>query len=187
MGKICFALNTEASIFSDPYYVDLTSTSNQKHICASLGLRWSYVKEDPKNTLAKINSIKPEKKDTLDLALAYYKLGEYNNPLRIECFFSSITVLVRELLGRDKVYTSDLKDYIKLVLRKRDPTVFAESTFNTQWDEYYVEERCSIAHGRGSKLIDPRTIHEYDKMTSKIDYWNREVIYYYIDNFQLSK
>jgi hypothetical protein len=168
LGKICFAFNTEASIFPDPYYVDLTR--NQKHICGSLGLRWSYLKNDPKITLAKINSIKPEKRDTLDLALAYYKLGEYNNPLRIECFFSSITVLVRELLGKDKVKTSDLKDYIKLVLRKRDPTVFNESTFNTQWDEYYVDERCSIAHGRGSKLIDPRTVREYDKMTSKIGY-----------------
>jgi hypothetical protein len=46
------------------------------------------------------------------------------------------------------------------------------------------DERCSIAHGKGSKLIDPRTIHEHDKMTSSVGYWEREVIYYYIDNFQ---
>jgi hypothetical protein len=61
LGKICFAFNTEASIFpEDPSYVDLTN--NQKHICASLGLRWSYVKEDSNNTLAKINSINLRKK-----------------------------------------------------------------------------------------------------------------------------
>lgn len=45
-------------------------------------------------------------------------------------------------------------------------------------------KECSIAHGRGSKLIDPRTIFEYDRITSRIGYWAREVIYYYIDNFQ---
>ena len=42
----------------------------------------------------------------------------------------------------------------------------------------------SIVRGRGSSLIDPRTIHEYDGMNNRIGYWDREVIYYYIDNFQ---
>jgi hypothetical protein len=176
LGKICFAFNTEASIFpEDPSYVDLTN--NQKHICASLGLRWSYVKEDSNNTLAKINSIKPEKKDTLDLALAYYK-----------SFFSSMTVLIRDLWKKelpkeDYVSTSVLQEKIKLILRDRNPT-FDEAEFDEEWKKCYPEERCSIVHGKGSKLIDPRTIHEYDKMTNIIGYWNREVIYYYIDNFQ---
>jgi hypothetical protein len=185
LGKICFAFNTEASISQGGFYlVDLTNNPTVESICNSLTIRWSYVKEDRNITLAKMNSIKLDKKDILDLALEYYNLGEDKNPLRIESLFSSMTVLVRELLGKDHVYTSDLKDYIKLVLRKRDPTRFDESTFDTQWDEYYVDERCSIAHGRGSKLIDPRTVSEYDKMTSRIGYWTREVIYYYIDNFQ---
>ena len=188
LGKICFAFNTEASISQDGFYlVDLTNNPTVESICNSLTIRWSYVKEDRNITLAKMNSIKPDKKDILDLALAYYKLGEDKNPLRIECLFSSMTVLVRELLGRDHVYTTDLKDNIKLILRKRDPTIFDESNFNTQWDEYYVDERCAITHGRGSKLIDPRTVREYDEMTSSIDYWAREVIYYYIDNFQNPK
>jgi hypothetical protein len=187
LGKICFAFNTEASIFPDPTYVDLTN--NQKHIFGSLSLRWSYVKEDPNNTLAKINSIKPEKKDTLDLALAYYKLGEYKNPLRIECFFSSMTVLIRDLWKKElpkneKVITDFLKEKIKLILKDRDPNIFDETKFYDQWKEYYIDERCSIVHGKGSKLIDPRTIHEYDEMNRRIGYWAREVIYYYIDKSQ---
>jgi hypothetical protein len=185
LGKICFAFNTEASPSLEAhYYKDLTNNQKLETVCKSVGLRWSYVKEDSDITLKKMKSLKPEKQDKLDLALAYYKLGEYKNPLRIECFFSSITVLVRELSGKDHVYTHDIRDYIKLVLRNRDPTIFNESEFENQWKEYYIDERCSIAHGRGSKLIDPRTIPEYDEMTRTISYWTREVIYYYIDNFQ---
>lgn len=120
--------------------------------------------------------------------MAYYKLGEYKNPLRIESFFSSMTVLIRDLWKKelpkeDYVSTSVLQEKIKLILRDRNPT-FDEAEFDEEWKKCYPEERCSIVHGKGSKLIDPRTIHEYDKMTNIIGYWNREVIYYYIDNFQ---
>lgn len=98
LGKICFAFNTKASISQEGFYfVDLTNNPNVESVCRSLTIGWSYLKEDSNITLAKINSMKPEKKDILDLALAYYKLGEDKNPLRIECFFSNITVLVRDL------------------------------------------------------------------------------------------
>ena len=40
----------------------------------------------------------------------------------------------------------------------------------SRMDEYYIDEICSITHGKGSKLIDPRSIYEYDKMTSRIGY-----------------
>ena len=154
-----------------------------------VGLRTSVVKEDPNNVLAKMNSIKTDRKGTLDLALAYYKMGEYNNPLRIESFLSSMTVLVRDvwrndLPEKDKVPTSFLKKKIKLVLMNRNSTIFDEAKFCNQWEEYYVDERCSIAHGRESKLIDPRTIHEYNEIANTIGYWAREMISYYIDNFQ---
>ncbi|MGC1133499.1 MAG: hypothetical protein WA941_11800 [Nitrososphaeraceae archaeon] len=66
---------------------------------------------------------------------------------------------------------------IKLVLIDRNPTTFDESNFYKQWKECYADERRS---GRGSMLLDPRTIHEYEKITNIVDYWAREVIYYYI-------
>jgi hypothetical protein len=57
--------------------------------------------------------------DLLDLALAYYRLGYYDNPLRIEAFFSCLTVIIRNILGipeQDDVKTSSLKYGIKKIL-----------------------------------------------------------------------
>ena len=70
--------------------------------------RWSYLKEDPSTTLSKIETIDPGKLEVLNLALAYYKLGEYANPLRIESFFSlydsiaSGTCLIKTLVKTSK-------------------------------------------------------------------------------------
>ena len=103
-----------------------------------------------------------------------------------------MTVLIRdiwkkELPKEDYVSTTVLKEKIKTILRNRNPTTFDESKFDIEWQKCYPEERCSIAHGRGSKLINPRTIFEYDSMTTSIGDWAREIIYYYIDNFQNPK
>jgi hypothetical protein len=66
LGKICFAFNTEASLSQEGhYYVDLTNNQNQEYVYRSFALRWSYLKEDSNITLAKMNSIKPDKKDIL--------------------------------------------------------------------------------------------------------------------------
>jgi hypothetical protein len=66
LGKICFAFNTEASLTQEGhYYVDLTNNQNQEYVYRSFALRWSYLKEDSNITLAKMNSIKPDKKDIL--------------------------------------------------------------------------------------------------------------------------
>jgi predicted transcriptional regulator len=81
-----------------------------------------------------------------DLALAYYKLGEYSNSLRIESFFSSKTVIVRILLLKDKVQTEDLKNQLKTILKQNNPT-FDERVFEQDWNNCYPNERCSIAHG----------------------------------------
>lgn len=183
LARICFAYNTEASTSeSGEYVVDLTHNPNTETISPSLAMRWSHIKEDPTVTLSKIASIKHER-ETLDLALAYYKLGEYSNPLRIEAFFSCITVLTRSLLHKDKVETNDLKKQIKDVLKQRDIN-FDEPAFEIDWQKSYSDERCSIAHGRGSKLIDPRTSIEHDKFVNMIAYWTREVIYHYIEKFK---
>jgi len=106
-------LIAEASICFDAYYsVDLTANSNQKTICKSVALRYSYLKVDPNATLARMKSLRAQKQDSVNLALAYYKLGEYTNLLRIECFFSGMTVLIRDISGKDHVYTNDMKEHI---------------------------------------------------------------------------
>lgn len=54
LGKICFAFNTEACISPEGfYYVDLINNPNLEKIIKSLGIRYSYVKEDPNSILTK--------------------------------------------------------------------------------------------------------------------------------------
>jgi hypothetical protein len=184
LSRICFAYNTEATISeSGEYVIDISNDPNTETMYSSLNMRWSYVKEDPTITLSKIASISAEK-ETLDLALTYYKLGEYSNPLRIESFFSCMTVLTRSLLKKDYVDTKDLKMKIKDILQQRD-SKFDELMFEDHWKNSYSDERCSIAHGKGSKLIDPRMSAEYEKLVNIVGYWAREVIYHYIDKFKI--
>ena len=184
LARICFAYNTEATINGGgEYVIDISHDPDTETIYSSLNMRWSYVKEDPTIALSKIASICAEKQ-TLDLALAYYKLGEYNNPLRIESLFSCMTVLTRSLLNKDYVDTKDLKMKIRDVLEQRD-SKFDELMFEEHWKNSYSDERCSIAHGKGSKLIDPRMSAEYEKLVNIVGYWTREIIYYYIDKFKI--
>jgi hypothetical protein len=116
LAKICFAYNTEANLHDGHYAIDLTSKPDIEWVYAEQMHRWSYLKENPSTTLSKIESLGAEKKEVLDLALAYYKLGEYANPLRIESFFSCLTVLVRNLLGekrKERSYNSTIKEQDK--------------------------------------------------------------------------
>ena len=71
LGKICFAFNTEASIrLEGLYYKDLSTNQNLETVSKSIRLRRSYLKEDPNITLAKINSLEPDKQEKLNLALS---------------------------------------------------------------------------------------------------------------------
>jgi hypothetical protein len=188
LSKICFAYNTEALIKKDGLYlVDLTNTPNSERIESNFTVRVGYLSENSQSTLSKIDSITGNKKDTLDLALAYYRLGNYDNPLRIESFFSCLTVLIRDLSNlsnKAHVPTSMLREQTKLILRKRN-SQFDENKFYREWEECYANERCSIAHGHGSKLIDVSKSNEYETMVSTVGFWTREVIYYFINANQV--
>ena len=97
-----------------------------------------------------------------------------------------MTTIVRSLLGRNHVSTSDLKQKIKEILRQTG-TTFSETEFDNNWEDFYVDERCSIAHGLGSKLVDVRTYSEYEEISSKVSYWTRSVLYHYIDQHKKPK
>lgn len=170
LGKICFAYNIEGSINEDAcYLIDLSKDTGRERIRQSLRIRYSHVKEQPEITLSNIASLDCDKLEVMDLALAYYKLSEYDNPLRTESLFSSMTTIVRSLLGKNYINTSDLKQKIKEILRQAD-SKFSESEFDNNWKDFYVDKRCSIAHGTGSKLVDVRTYSEYEKIVNKVGY-----------------
>ena len=61
-------------------------------------------------------------------------------------------------------------------------TKFNQIEFDNDWEDCYIDERCSIAHGRRSKLIDPRMRIEHDQLINRVHTWAIEVIHYYINN-----
>jgi hypothetical protein len=188
LAKICFSYNTEASIdISGSYVKDLSIANSLERLSKSIVLRWSHRKEDPQTTLSNIASIKAaDKKEVLDLALAYYKISEYANPLRIEALFSCMTVLARDLGYKRSdgyVNTCNLKKSIKDVLHQRTSN-FDETQFDQDWRSFYSDERCNISHGKGSKLINIRTLGEHKKIVDTVGGWAREMIYYFIDRYK---
>ena len=187
LGRVCFAHNIEPSMSENASYVtDLLKDTSMEKIRKGLHARWNYVKENPQITLSNITSLDSDKLEVMDLAFAYYKLSEYDNPLRIESLFSCMTTIVRSLLGKNHVSTSDLKQKIKEILRRTDAT-FAETVFDNNWKDFYIDERCSIVHGWGSKLVDVRTYSEYEKIAREVGYWTRSVLYHYIDQHKKPK
>ncbi len=187
LGRVCFAHNIEPSMSENASYVtDLSKDTSMEMIRKGLRARWNYVKENPQITLSNIPSLDPDKLEVMDLAFAYYKLSEYDNPLRIESLFSCMTTIVRSLLGKNYVSTSDLKQKIKEILRQSDAT-FSETVFDNNWKDFYIDERCSIVHGSGSKLVDVRTYSAYEKIANTVGYWTRSVLYHYIDQHKKPK
>jgi hypothetical protein len=82
LGRICFAynigaLNDRKSILCDRYVKDTGTEKLRK----GLRVRRNYVKENPQMTLSNITSLDSDRLEVMDLAFAYYKLSEYDNPL----------------------------------------------------------------------------------------------------------
>ena len=105
--------------------------------------------------ISKLNTIKPEKNEVLELALAYYQLSHFFNPLRLETLFSALSVLVKDMLGKkieSRLETADLKNKTCEIMKIRDRK-FDPKKFELDWIECYSNERNSISHGRQSNLV----------------------------------
>jgi hypothetical protein len=182
LSKIIFAYHTEAFIQEEGYYYRDVMNEPDLHTCSTLGLRWNFEDRNAKITLPKMLHILPQKKDTQDLALAYYQLTHYFNPLRLEALFSCLTVLVRDISGSGYVDTDQLKNTVKDVLQK--DSNFEINKFEQDWSDCYKNERCSIAHGKISKLINLENEREYNSIVGKVHSWTRKVFHYFIDTNQ---
>lgn len=180
LSNIIFAYHIEAFIEEEGYYYRDVMNEPNLHTCLTLGLRWNFEDRNAKITLPKMLNILPQKKDTLDLALAYYQLTHYFNPLRLEALFSCLTVLVRDISGSDYVDTAQLKNTIKDVLQKNDSN-FDINKFEQDWSECYKNERCSIAHEKISKVINLENEREYNSIVGKVHSWTRKVFHHFID------
>ncbi|WP_458746039.1 hypothetical protein [Candidatus Nitrosocosmicus sp. T] len=183
LSKIVFAYNTEAFIDDKAFnYIDLDSPNKIPQFVRSFGIRWNYVKEDPKVVLPKLSKINTDKKGVMELALAYYQLSHYFNPLRLETLFSSMSVLIKDLLGEENSYhleTKEFRNKIAEVMKIKD-SKFDVHQFNSDWQECYTVERNSISHGRPTNLIALKN-QEHMKLVNKVASWTITVFYYYID------
>ena len=183
LSKIIFAYNTEAFISEKAFnYIDLDNPQEAPQVVTSFGIRWSYVGEDPEVTLHKLSNIATDKKEVLELALAYYQLSHYHNPLRLETLFSSMSVLIKDLLGKENSYhleTKEFRNKIVEVMKTRDPK-FDINQFSLDWEECYTNERNSISHGRPTHLAALKN-QEYMRLVNKVASWTISVFYYYID------
>ena len=158
-------------------------------LCMTSGtfiIRSGYLKWKQEDAISKIKSTSKDKMNLLELALAYYTLGYYDNPLRIEAYFSCLTVIIRNILDipeKDEVRTSALKNGIKRILMEND-SKFDNDKFEKAWTDCYGDERCSMVHGHGSRLIDITKTSEHEKLVNIVHFWTREVIYYFIERNQ---
>jgi len=74
-----------------------------------------------------------------------------------------MTAIIRDVIGQDYIDTQTFKNELKSKLKKQN-TSFDELGFEYMWKNCYADERCSIARGRGSKLVDIRNPFEYDNL-----------------------
>ena len=183
LSKIVFAYNTEAFIDDKAFnYSDLDSSPRIPQFVRTFGIRWSYVEEDPKVVLPKLSKINADKKEVIELALAYYQLSHYFNPLRLETLFSSMAVLIKDLLSKENSYhlkTEEFKDKVIEVMKIKD-SKFDVNRFHSDWQECYTNERNSISHGRPTNLVALKN-QEYLRLVNKVASWTIMVFYYYID------
>ena len=56
--------------------------------------------------------------------------------------------------------------------------------FEDEWKKCYADERCSIAHGLGSKLLDVGQPAEHEKIVNTVHSWTRAVLYDFITSNQ---
>ena len=183
LSKIIFAYNTEVFINDKAFdYINLGNPQEASHSVRNFGIRWSYVGEDPKVTLHKLSNIAADKKEVLELALAYHQLSHDFNPLRLETLFSSLSVLIKDLLGMKNIEylpTDKFMNKVAKVMKERD-SKFDTTQFLSDWVECYTNERNSISHGRPTNLIALKT-QEYMRLVSNVASWTIAVFYYYIE------
>lgn len=190
LSKVCFCYASEAKLCEDGYSVtNLSASSSSRRISKSLVLRYSILGWEPDDILKKVNSIPGERINVLELSLLYLKLSSYDNPLRIESLFSSMTAIIRELypkeIGNDfdpeYVSTRLLNKGIKELLRREEN--FDEIKFDKDWKQCYADERCAIAHGKKSIISDISRKYESDELIRKVYSWAAKLIVFYINSF----
>jgi hypothetical protein len=183
LSKAIFAFNTEASISNIGYsFIDYNHEPPQSGGVNGILTIFSVGLVDPKTTLTKISQVKPEKKNIIDLALAYYRLCYYDNPLKLQTLYSSMSVIARDIRKKkfdDRIETWELRSTLYDILQKEDRS-FCKETFEKEWKMCY-SERNNMTHGGESKLVDAENEDKHLDIVSKVGYWTLTVLNHYIE------
>ena len=190
LAKLCFAFLDNGSIITNGYSIkDLDTPDKLTKVCKSLTISYNILdknSKEPDNIISMIQTLNPEKKNVLDLALMYLKIGNYDNPFRLSSLFSSISVITRDK-HKDEGKNEDIEfthmeSLVKQIVKENNHE-FIKSEFHRAWKSCRME-RHSIEHGYPSSLIDINTTEYYDSLANQAHEWANQVIYYFIEKNQ---
>jgi hypothetical protein len=60
-------------------------------------------------------------------------------------------------------------------------------SFEKDWIQCYAEERCSIAHGKKSRVLDIAKKYESEELINRVYSWASELIVFYINTYSNMK
>ena len=191
LAKISFALGRPVTRSDEKYYVQLEPKSDTP--MHDWGWQWfrtnamgeGFAMDDYETilqtSLAKIANLPPEKRAVFNKAAALYREAiRLDNPnVALIIFFSSITPIVRDSLGVEKVNTDDLK------LALFPVSTMDEVKYSTLFHKMYgnVDGRSAVDHG-WADITDPLTIGNATSYVSFVKRWARSLIQKYVDDNQ---
>ena len=131
--------------------------------------------------LSKLENIKPEKKDLLDIILSSFRVALCSlNPYQaIESYFSCVTSIVRENLGLQNIEQHHLKEELQKAIGHR------VIDFDNKFTRYYGKRRSYCPSHGHVNILDPTEIDNARYDAGELKLWTRELIISYLDNNQI--
>ena len=141
------------------------------------GPKFDYQKYMEEN-LKRFVSIRPERKDTLENALSYYRIGVCAiNPYQaIESLFGAIQAIIMEV-KKVKKPSGYIRQYIEPKIK--DKTGMTKKEFTAKFEHYWDDYRSNATHGE-YHVNDYSLLRDVNKGKHEVAKWTRIIIDDYI-------
>lgn len=129
--------------------------------------------------LKPFDAVRPDRKDTLEKALSYYRIGvcAYNPFQAIESFFAAIQAIIMKEKPGVKRPSRHVRQYIESIIRKE--ISMTNHVFNDKFTLYWDNYRSDATHGE-YHVNDYSLLREGNKGKYEVARWTRIVIQHYI-------